>query len=195
MQEATQLVTTGILTVPEDIFWLSLPEIKELLVTQQLDRTVIASRKEKFLHYAKLTPPRAMTREGEIITTKPGAQVPPGSLAGSPVSVGMVEGRARVILNLEQANMEKGDILVAPYTDPAWTPLFTMAAGLVTEVGGMMTHGSVVAREYGIPAVVGIDKATELIKDGTYIRVNGTEGYVELLHHFNSPESCCHSRE
>ena len=77
--------------------------------------------------------------------------------------------------------MEKGDILVAPYTDPAWTPLFSMAAGLVTEIGGMMTHGSVIAREYGIPAVVGIEKATELIKDGTYIRVNGTEGYVELL--------------
>ncbi|MDR3583807.1 MAG: phosphoenolpyruvate synthase [Desulfosporosinus sp.] len=181
LQEAYQLVVTGILTVPEEIFWLSLPEIKELLVNQQLDRTIIARRKENFLHYAKLTPPRAITSEGEIITAKPGAQVPPGALAGSPVSAGTVEGRARVILRLEDADMEKGDILVAPYTDPAWTPLFSMAAGLITEVGGMMTHGSVIAREYGIPAVVGIEKATELIKDGTYIRVNGTEGYVELL--------------
>ena len=77
--------------------------------------------------------------------------------------------------------MEKGDILVAPYTDPAWTPLFPLAAGLVTEVGGLMTHGAVVAREYGIPAVVGLDNATRKIRDGQIIRVDGTRGFVEIL--------------
>jgi len=122
-----------------------------------------------------------LTSEGEIITAKPRADVPPGALAGSAVSAGTVEGRARVILSLEDAKMDKGDILVAPYTDPGWTPLFPLASGLVTEVGGLMTHGAVVAREYGIPAVVGVDNATGIIKDGQQIRVDGTRGFVEIL--------------
>ncbi len=81
----------------------------------------------------------------------------------------------------EDAKLNQGDILVAPYTDPGWTPLFTSAVGLITEVGGMMTHGSVVAREYGIPAVVGIDKATDIIEDGACIRIDGTNGFVQIL--------------
>ncbi|MHB1043549.1 MAG: rifamycin-inactivating phosphotransferase [Eubacteriales bacterium] len=181
LQEAAKLVAAGILEHPEEIFWLSLREIKEVIETQRLDRNVITMRKEKFQHDQKLTPPRAITGEGEIITAKPGAHVPPGALAGSPVSAGTVEGRARVVLKLEEAKMDKGDILVAPYTDPAWTPLFTLAAGLVTEVGGLMTHGAVVAREYGIPAVVGVDNATRRIQDGQKIRVDGTQGFVEIL--------------
>lgn len=181
MQESANLVSAGILDRPEDIFWFSLQEIKEIIVTQRADRNVIVMRKEKFQHEAKLTPPRAITSEGEIITAKPGANVPPGALAGSPVSAGLVEGRARVILKLEEAKMDKGDILVAPYTDPGWTPLFPLAAGLVTEIGGLMTHGAVVAREYGIPAVVGVDNATHTIRDGQRIRVDGTQGFVEFL--------------
>ncbi len=181
LQEAASLVAYGLLTAPEEIFWFSLEEIKELLQTRQLDRSLIKRREEKFQHDGKLTPPRAITSEGEIITAKPRIQVPPGSLVGSPVSAGTVEGRARVILRLENANMEKGEILVAPYTDPAWTPLFPLAAGLVTEVGGLMTHGAVVAREYGIPAVVGVDNATAKIKDGQVIRVDGTQGIVTML--------------
>jgi pyruvate,water dikinase len=86
-----------------------------------------------------------------------------------------------VVRKLEGSTLGKGEILVAPYTDPAWTPLFPLAAGLVTEVGGLMTHGAVVAREYGIPAIVGVDRATDMIPDGSRVRVNGTEGYVELL--------------
>ncbi|GAB6171578.1 phosphoenolpyruvate synthase [Paradesulfitobacterium aromaticivorans] len=181
LQEAAPLVTAGILSHPEDIYWLSLTEIKALIATQRLDRSVIARRREKFQHDVLLTPPRALTSEGEIISAKPGVHVPPGALAGSPVSAGSVEGRARVILKLEDARMDKGDILVASYTDPAWTPLFPLAAGLVTEVGGLMTHGSVVAREYGIPAVVGVEHATRMIKDGQKIRVDGTQGIVTLL--------------
>ncbi|MDF9408424.1 phosphoenolpyruvate synthase [Pelotomaculum isophthalicicum JI] len=181
LQEADTLVSGGILEHPDDIFWFSLQEIKEIIETRRVDRDVITMRKEKFQHDRQLTPPRAITSEGEIITAKPGAHVPPGALAGSPVSAGMVEGRARVILKLEEAKMDKGDILVAPYTDPAWTPLFPLAAGLVTEVGGLMTHGAVVAREYGIPAVVGVDDATRKILDGQKVRVDGTQGYVEIL--------------
>lgn len=181
LQEADALVAGGILEHPDDIFWFSLQEIKEIIETRRVDREVIAKRKEKFQHDQQMTPPRAITSEGEIITAKPGAHVPPGALAGSPVSAGTVEGRARVILRLEEAKMDKGDILVAPYTDPAWTPLFPLAAGLVTEVGGLMTHGAVVAREYGIPAVVGVDNATRKIQDGQKVRVDGTQGFVEIL--------------
>ncbi|MGB4071688.1 MAG: PEP-utilizing enzyme, partial [bacterium] len=101
--------------------------------------------------------------------------------AGLGVSTGIVEGRARVVKKFEDAHIEKGDILVTTFTDPSWTPIFVSITGLVTEAGGMMSHGAVVAREYGLPAVVGVVNATRLIKDGQRIRVNGTEGYVEIL--------------
>lgn len=108
-------------------------------------------------------------------------KLPEGAIAGLPVSSGVVEGRARVILNMENADLEDGDILITSFTDPSWTPLFVSIKGLVTEVGGLMTHGSVIAREYGLPAVVGVENATRLINDRQRIRVNGTEGYVEVL--------------
>ena len=111
----------------------------------------------------------------------PTRDVPPGALVGLPVSAGTVEGRARVIADMAQADLETGDILVTAYTDPSWTPLFVAIKGLVTEVGGLMTHGAVIAREYGLPTVVGVEHATELIKDGDRIRVHGAEGYVEVL--------------
>jgi pyruvate,water dikinase len=82
---------------------------------------------------------------------------------------------------MADADLEPGDILVTTSTDPSWTPAFVTVAGLVTEVGGLMTHGAVIAREYGLPAVVGVVGATQLIRDGQRVRVNGTDGYVELL--------------
>jgi pyruvate,water dikinase len=97
------------------------------------------------------------------------------------VSAGTVEGRARVILDMAEAELEAGDILVTAHTDPSWSPLFVAVSGLVTEVGGLMTHGAVIAREYGLPAVVGVEDATRLIRDGQRIRVDGTHGYVEIL--------------
>ena len=119
-----------------------------------------SSRKEAFRSFRALTPPRVLTSDGESIT---GAyrrdDLPPGALAGLPVSAGVVEGRARVILDMAQADLEPGDILVTAHTDPSWTPLFVAIAGLVTEVGGLMTHGAVIAREYGLPAVVGVEDA------------------------------------
>ncbi|GIJ39952.1 hypothetical protein Vwe01_32770 [Micromonospora andamanensis] len=92
-----------------------------------------------------------------------------------------MEGRARVILDLARVDLEPGDILVTTHTDPSWTPLFVAVSGLVTEVGGLMTHGAVIAREYGLPAVVGVPDATRLIPDGQRIRVHATGGYVEIL--------------
>ena len=97
------------------------------------------------------------------------------------VSAGIVEGRARVVLDMAEAELEPGDVLVTAYTDPSWTPLFVAIQGLVTEVGGLMTHGAVIAREYGLPAVVGVEGATRRIRDGQRIRVDGTGGYVEVL--------------
>jgi pyruvate,water dikinase len=123
-----------------------------------------------------------LTSEGEAVT---GAykrdDVPTGALIGLPVSGGTIEGRARVILDMAEAEVEPGDILVTAYTDPSWSPLFIAIKGLVTEVGGVMTHGAVIAREYGLPAVVGVLDDTRLIQDGQRIRVHGTDGYVEIL--------------
>jgi pyruvate,water dikinase len=102
-------------------------------------------------------------------------------LAGNPVSPGIVEGIARVVLDPTKETLQPGEILVAPFTDPGWTPLFINAAGLVMEVGGLMTHGSVVAREYGIPAVVAVLNATTQIQTAQPLRLIGDSGYVELL--------------
>lgn len=109
-------------------------------------------------------------------------EVPNGALPGLAVSGGVAEGRARVILDIREAGkIEKGDILVTKFTDPSWTPAFISVGGLVTEVGGMATHGAVITREYGLPAVVGVTDATKHIKDGDLIRVDGNLGYVEFL--------------
>lgn len=181
MQEANTLVEAGVLKSADDIFWFSLPEIKEMIARQKADQSIIKRRKSQFNLDSKLIPPRAMTSEGEIITPRAAVRTPTGVLVGSPVSAGTVEGRARVVLKLEEAHLNKGDILVTAYTDPSWTPLFPLAAGLITEVGGLMTHGAVVAREYGIPAVVGVEGATRKIADGQWIRVDGTQGFIEFV--------------
>jgi pyruvate,water dikinase len=123
-----------------------------------------------------------LTSEGEAVRgSYRRNDFPPGALVGLAVSAGTVEGRARVILDVADADIEPDDILVTAYTDPSWTPLFVAIKGIVTEVGGFMTHGAVIAREYGLPAVVGVERATQLIHDGQRIRVNGSEGYVEIL--------------
>ena len=106
---------------------------------------------------------------------------PDGALVGLPVSAGVVEGRARVVLDMADAELEPGTFWSPRCTDPSWTPLFVAIKGLVTEVGGLMTHGAVIAREYGLPAVVGVEHATRLIRDGQRIRIHGTDGYVEIL--------------
>ncbi len=150
--------------------------------TRRVDDGLIRRRKDEFTSYGALAPPRVLTSEGEVVA---GAyrrdDTPAGALVGLAVSAGTVEGRARVILDMAEAELETGDILVTAYTDPSWTPLFVAIAGLVTEVGGLMTHGAVIAREYGLPAVVGVEHATRLIRDGQRIRVHGTDGYVEIL--------------
>ncbi|MEH7883830.1 phosphoenolpyruvate synthase [Bacillus sp. JJ1609] len=180
--EAEQLVQTGVLHEKEDIYYLTFEELLEVVRTNKLDNQMISKRKEEYKLYEKLTPPRVITSDGEIIAGEYKREnLPAGAIVGLPVSSGVIEGRARVILKMEDANLEVGDILVTSFTDPSWTPLFVSIKGLVTEVGGLMTHGAVIAREYGLPAVVGVENATKLIKDGQQIRVHGTEGYIEIL--------------
>ncbi|MBC1490868.1 phosphoenolpyruvate synthase [Listeria booriae] len=182
LKEAAQLVQAGIIKEPEDIFYLDFEELYEVVRTKQLDYTIITTRKADYNQFDKLTPPRVLTSDGEIITGKYKREnLPSDAIIGLPVSSGTIEGRARVILNMADAYLEEGDILITPFTDPSWTPLFVSIKGLVTEVGGLMTHGAVIAREYGLPAVIGVENATTHIQDGDRIRVNGTEGYIEIL--------------
>jgi pyruvate,water dikinase len=182
LKEAEQLVQANVIYEKEDIYYLSFEEFHEVVRTNKPDYQIISKRKDEYKLYEKLAPPRVITSDGEIIAGKYNREdLPAEAIAGMAVSSGVIEGRARVILNMEDAAIENGDILVTSFTDPSWTPLFVSIKGLVTEVGGLMTHGAVIAREYGLPAVVGVENATRLIKDGQRIRVNGTEGYVEIL--------------
>ncbi|CAH1227829.1 rifamycin-inactivating phosphotransferase RphC [Paenibacillus allorhizoplanae] len=182
LKEAEQLVQACVIREKEDIFYLSFEEIHEVVRTNKLDYQIISKRKDDYKFFEKLTPPRVITSDGEIVSgTYNRENLPAEAIVGLPVSSGVIEGRARVILNMEDANLEEGDILVTAFTDPGWTPLFVSIKGLVTEVGGLMTHGAVIAREYGLPAVVGVENATKLIKDGQRIRVHGTEGYIEIV--------------
>jgi rifampicin phosphotransferase len=182
LEEAGRLVQAGVLGEKEDICFLTFQELHDVVRTNHANAQLISQRKDAFRSYQALTPPRVSTSEGEVVAgTYRRHDVPTGALVGLPVSAGTIEGRARVILDMAEADLEPGDILVTAYTDPSWSPLFVAITGLVTEVGGQMTHGAVIAREYGLPAVVGVEHATRLIGDGQRIRVNGTDGYIEIL--------------
>lgn len=182
LRAAERLVRAGVLAEREDVFYLRFEELHDVVRTNRVDDELLRQRKDAFASYQALTPPRVLSSDGEALT---GAyrreDLPAGALVGLAVSAGTVEGRARIIHDVAQADLQPGDILVTTYTDPSWAPLFVAIEGLVTEVGGLMTHGAVVAREYGLPAVVGVQHATELIRDGQRIRVHGTDGYVEIL--------------
>ncbi len=182
LAEAERLVRANVLRGQEDIFYLTFQELRDVVRTNHVDDELIRQRRDAFRSHQALTPPRVLTSDGEAVA---GAyrrdNLPTGALVGLPVSAGTIVGRARVILDMGEAELEPGDILVTAHTDPSWSPLFVAIAGLVTEVGGVMTHGAVIAREYGLPAVVGVEQATRLIPDGRQIRVNGTDGYIEIL--------------
>ncbi|MEU7925475.1 rifamycin-inactivating phosphotransferase [Micromonospora sp. NPDC049107] len=182
LREAERLLRAGVLRQIDDIFYLTFAELHDFVRTHRIDDHLVERRREAFRTHQRLTPPRVLTSEGEGIS---GAyrrdDVPAGALVGLGVSDGIVEGRARVLPDLAEADLEPGDILVTAYTDPSWSPLFVAVAGLVTEVGGLMTHGAVIAREYGLPAVVGVPDATRLIRNGQRIRVHGADGYVEIV--------------
>lgn len=137
---------------PRDVFHLTYAELYEAISNGRDMRELAAERKELFNHYQKLTPPRILTSEGEyLLGSRGNRDIPARALPGEPVSAGSVEGIAKIILDPNNAEVREGEILIAPFTDPGWTPLFVNSSAVVTEMGGKLTHGAVVAREYGIP--------------------------------------------
>ncbi len=183
LDAGNRLVEGKLIDQADDIWFLRMEEILQHFSGKPVAlQPLISQRKLEYAHYQRLTPPRVMLSTGEILRQQLSTSgIPTGALAASPVSAGIVEGIAHIIRDPSSDHLNPGEILVAPFTDPGWTPLFVNAAGLVLETGGSMTHGSVVAREYGIPAVVGVVDATTRIKTGMRIRVNGDLGYVEIL--------------
>jgi pyruvate,water dikinase len=179
-----ELAAGGILDSPDDIFFLHLDELKSLATGETREwRAVVRERRRAHASEARRRRvPRVLLSDGRAFFGGSGGEVAASAtLAGTPVSPGVADGLVRVVLDPRGAQLEPGEILVCRGTDPAWTPLFLAAAGLVTEVGGLMTHGSVVAREYGIPAVVGVYEATTRLRTGDRVRVDGTNGRVTRL--------------
>lgn len=176
-------VNLGRLTKAEDIFFLHTWELKTLENSETRDwKTLITERQADYAREERRRRiPRIMLSDGTAFYDAPSSADAANTLSGSPVSAGMVEGIVHIVLNPQGVQLVPGEILVCPATDPAWTPLFLAAGGLITEVGGMMTHGSVVAREYGIPAVVGVQDATIRLSDGQKVRVDGSSGIVTIL--------------
>ena len=183
LETAESLVVDGRIDQPDDVWHLDLQELIDFVAEPAREiRPLLAQRRAEFKRTHKLIPPRVITSDGEIIHVQPKREgLPDGALVGSAASSGIIEGIAKVVMDPNKDVLAKGEILIAPFTDPGWTPLFINAAALVMEVGGLMTHGSVVAREYGIPAVVGVPEATRQIKTGQHIRVHGDAGFVEIL--------------
>ncbi|MFC7202146.1 PEP/pyruvate-binding domain-containing protein [Haloferax namakaokahaiae] len=176
-----ELADAGILDSPTDVWYLRKDELLAALESGTAPTADIDARRRRHARHASLTPPALLTSEGETPMGASVADVPENTLTGTPVSAGVVEGVARVVRDPAGETLNPGEILVAPSTDPGWTPLFLNAAGLVMEVGGRMTHGALVAREYGIPAVAAVSGATASIHSGERIRIDGTRGTVELL--------------
>jgi pyruvate,water dikinase len=177
-----ELAESGTLAEPEDVFFLDLVETRAALAGADL-RAVVAQRREEYeRELRRRQVPRIMLSDGtqpELLAAA-GQQLAPGQLTGTPASAGTVTATARVVLDPVGAHLEPGEILVAPSTDPGWTPLFLTAGGLVMEMGGANSHGAVVAREYGIPAVVGVPDATLRIITGQQITIHGATGQIGL---------------
>lgn len=182
LEDGAKLVRYNVLMQPDDVFYLHIRELHALAVGEKRDWVALVERRR--LTYAeeqrRRRIPRLLLNDGQAFYEK--IEVADSAdFNGEPVSAGTVEGVVRVILDPRTVQLMPGEILVCPGTDPSWTPLFLIAGGLVMEVGGMMTHGAVVAREYGLPAVVGVRDATRRLHTGQHVRVNGSSGQVILL--------------
>ena len=176
-----QLVADGVLTSADDLWFLQKDELFAALDGDSIAVDIDARRNE-FERHAAMDAPPVLTSDGEAPSADIEREdVPDDALVGTGVSDGVIEGVARVVHDPAEETIETGEILVAPSSDPGWTPLFLNAAGIVVEVGGRLSHGALVAREYGLPGVVSVAEATQRIETGDHIRVDGTRGTVELL--------------
>jgi rifampicin phosphotransferase len=181
-----RLTATGLLVDREDVFFLRLDELAETLRPdcdrEELHRRVAVRRREYQAHQAVTPLPIVMGRfDSRQAQATPSTAESATILAGVAVNPGVVVGPARVILRAGEDHVRPGEILVAPFTDPGWTPYFLNAAAIVMDVGGILSHGSVVAREFGIPAVVNVGHATQLIRTGQVLEVDGAKGTVRIL--------------
>ncbi len=187
LQVGQEFVRAGELARPDDLCYLTFAELQAFAARQPGDwNGLIEERRAAFQRETlRRQVPRLLLSDGRAFYEglSGSEQAPDGTgvIVGSPVSPGKAEGRVRVVFDPSQAGLLPGEILVCPGTDPSWTPLFLSAGGLVMEVGGMMTHGAVVAREYGIPAIVGVDQATTRLKTGQLVRMDGSSGQVVVL--------------
>jgi pyruvate,water dikinase len=181
-----ELADAGRIAAPDDVFFLDLTEVRVALRGADLRGPVAERRRSYQRELRRRRIPRLLLSDGTDVEAAMAAaavssangNLQPGTLAGAPASAGTVTGKARVILDPAGAHLEPGEILVAPSTDPGWTPLFMTAGALVMEMGGPISHGAVVAREYGIPAVVGVPDATVRIRTGDTVTVDGAAGTV-----------------
>src|SRR5579872_1973454 len=175
-----ELVQAGRLEKADDIFFVTLPEAREAVAGEDV-RSLVRERRASYEYELNRRHiPRVLLSDGTEPTPEIRTEMSDGALRGTPASAGKITAKARVILDPAGARLEPGEILVAPSTDPGWTPLFLTAGGLVMEMGGSMSHGSVVAREYGIPAVVGVHGATTRIVTGQCIAVDGSSGMIVI---------------
>ena len=178
-----ELARDGRIEEAGDVFFLTVAEAREALSGKDQRPLVLARRAEYQREVRRRRQPRVLLSDGTCMYGDP----PPGggadarTLSGSAASPGVYTGPARVVLDPAGAHLEPGEVLVAPSTDPGWTPLFLLAAGLVMETGGYLSHGAIVAREYGIPAVLNVPLATQRIPDGSMILLDGAQGVVQLL--------------
>jgi pyruvate,water dikinase len=176
-----QLAANKLIDQVDDVFFLDLGEVRRGLSGENVQPLVVVRREAYEQELKRRHIPRLLLSDGTEPEAIAGAAAGvDGALVGSPASTGTVTGPARVVLDPVGAHLEPGEILVAPSTDPGWTPLFLTAGGLVMEMGGSNSHGAVVAREYGIPAVVGVPDATHKIETGQLITVDGAAGLVSL---------------
>jgi len=174
----------GRLERAEQIFDLKVAQITEAQSNKDTDvLQLVKANKEPYkkVEHVKNWPVIIDSR-GRIIRGKPKEQdIEGGILVGDPVSPGTVKGRAKVLFEPYEKPLEQGEILVTRFTEPSWTPIFINAAGVVMEVGGPLQHGAIIAREYGIPCISGLDNATTLIKDGDLIEIDGSAGTIQLV--------------
>ncbi|MDR7190316.1 pyruvate,water dikinase [Microbacterium sp. BE35] len=175
-----ELAAAGRVADPADVFFLDFDETNRAAAGTDMRATVRERRERYDTELRRRHVPRMLLSDGTEPEAVGAASDQPGALRGTPASAGIVTAPARVILDPVGAHLEPGEILVAPSTDPGWTPLFLTAGGLVMEMGGANSHGAVVAREYGIPAVVGVARATETITTGVDVTVDGASGVVTV---------------
>jgi len=182
LDAGADLVAKDALDTAEDVIFLGFDDLLAFEEGRAGDLRAKAAeaRAEYAREMTRRAVPRWMTSDGEALFGVKAAESA-GVLSGLPVSAGTHEGRVRVVLHPVGAKLERGEVLVCRGTDPAWTPLFLQAGALVMETGGAVSHGSIVAREYGLPAVAGVADATTRLTDGQRVRVDGQSGQVVLL--------------